>query len=57
VPFRTLSDEGRAELPEDQVRAYAAQFSTSGIRRADGDTRPARAERPLPESGMETRPT
>jgi ubiquinol-cytochrome c reductase cytochrome c1 subunit len=26
VPLRTLSDEGGPQLPEDQVRAYAAQF-------------------------------
>ena len=26
VPIRTLSDSGGPELPEDQVRAYAAQF-------------------------------
>lgn len=26
VPIRTLSDEGGPNLPEDQVRAYAAQF-------------------------------
>ncbi|MBT0957533.1 cytochrome c1 [Alphaproteobacteria bacterium KMM 3653] len=26
VPIRTLSDEGGPQLPEDQVRAYAAQF-------------------------------
>ena len=26
VPIRTLSDEGGPHLPEDQVRAYAAQF-------------------------------
>ena len=26
VPIRTLSDPGGPELPEDQVRAYAAQF-------------------------------
>ncbi|OYX43993.1 MAG: cytochrome c1 [Rhodobacterales bacterium 32-67-9] len=27
VPIRTLADEGGPNLPEDQVRAYAAQFS------------------------------
>ena len=26
VPLRTLADEGGPHLPEDQVRAYAAQF-------------------------------
>ncbi|WP_319824879.1 cytochrome c1 [Thalassovita sp.] len=26
VPIRTLADEGGPQLPEDQVRAYAAQF-------------------------------
>ena len=27
VPFRTLSDEGGPGIPEDQVRAYAAEFA------------------------------
>lgn len=27
VPIRTLADEGGPQLPEDQVRAYAAQFA------------------------------
>ena len=29
VPIRTLSDEGGPGLPEDQVRAYAAQFTVT----------------------------
>lgn len=29
VPYRTLGDEGGPNLPEDQVRAYAAQFSVT----------------------------
>jgi ubiquinol-cytochrome c reductase cytochrome c1 subunit len=29
VPIRTLADEGGPGLPEDQVRAYAAQFSVT----------------------------
>jgi len=29
VPLRTLSDEGGPGLPEDQVRAYAAQFTVT----------------------------
>jgi ubiquinol-cytochrome c reductase cytochrome c1 subunit len=29
VPIRTLADEGGPMLPEDQVRAYAAQFSVT----------------------------
>jgi ubiquinol-cytochrome c reductase cytochrome c1 subunit len=29
VPLRTLSDEGGPMLPEDQVRAYAAQFTVT----------------------------
>ena len=27
VPIRTLADEGGPALPEDQVRAYATQFT------------------------------
>src|SRR5687768_5011215 len=29
VPIRTLSDEGGPGLPEDQVRAYAKQFTVT----------------------------
>ncbi|MCU0902250.1 MAG: cytochrome c1 [Tabrizicola sp.] len=54
VPIRTLSDEGGPGLPEDQVRAYAAQFTVT-----DADTGEDRAGAPtdhFPVSAMETAP-
>lgn len=39
VPIRSLSDEGGPHLPEDQVRAYAAQFSV--IDKETGEERAA----------------
>lgn len=41
VPYRTLGDEGGPRLPEDQVRAYAAQFTVT-----DKDTGEDRAALP-----------
>jgi ubiquinol-cytochrome c reductase cytochrome c1 subunit len=41
VPIRTLSDEGGPRLPEDQVRAYAKQFTVT-----DKDTGEDRAALP-----------
>lgn len=43
VPIRTLGDEGGPQLPEDQVRAYAAQFEVFDPELAggEGDFRPA----------------
>ncbi len=41
VPYRTLGDEGGPHLPEDQVRAYAAQFTVT-----DKDTGEDRAALP-----------
>ncbi|MFC7702833.1 cytochrome c1 [Plastorhodobacter daqingensis] len=54
VPFRTLGDEGGPALPEDQVRAYAANFEVydSEI----DDFRPAAATDHFPGSGLETAP-
>ncbi|MES2845917.1 MAG: cytochrome c1 [Pseudomonadota bacterium] len=54
VPIRTLSDEGGPHLPEDQVRAYATQFSIT-----DADTGEDRDGLPtdhFPMSGMEGAP-
>jgi ubiquinol-cytochrome c reductase cytochrome c1 subunit len=54
VPIRTLSDEGGPGLPEDQVRAYASQFTIT-----DADTGEDRAGIPadhFPASAMETAP-
>lgn len=39
VPIRTLSDEGGPELPEDQVRAYAATLTV--VDKETGEERPA----------------
>lgn len=39
VPIRSLSDEGGPRLPEDQVRAYAAQFTV--VDKESGEERPA----------------
>ncbi len=52
VPFRTLSDPGGPELPEDWVRAYAAQFEVpdDGEDAEPGDTRPAKLTDHFPES-------
>ncbi len=41
VPIRTLSDEGGPALPEDQVRAYATQFTV--IDKETGEEREAKA--------------
>ena len=54
VPLRTLSDEGGPHLPEDQVRAYAAQFEVY-----DAELDDFRAAVPtdhFPKSGLETAP-
>lgn len=54
VPFRSLSDEGGPKLPEDQVRAYAKNFTVT-----DKDTkedRPAEPKDYFPHSGMENAP-
>jgi ubiquinol-cytochrome c reductase cytochrome c1 subunit len=54
VPIRSLADEGGPALPEDQVRAYAAQFTVT-----DAETGEDRAGVPtdhFPMSGMEGAP-
>lgn len=54
VPIRTLSDEGGPGLPEDQVRAYAKQFTVT-----DKDTGEDREGVPtdhFPASAMENAP-
>lgn len=54
VPIRTLADEGGPQLPEDQVRAYATQFTVT-----DEDTGEDREGKPtdhFPVSGMEGAP-
>ena len=37
VAYRTLSDEGGPQLPEDQVKAYAAQFEPPNTANDDGE--------------------
>lgn len=54
VPFRTLGDEGGVGLPEDQVRAYAAEHDVFDPEL--DDTRPAIPSDHFPKSGMETAP-
>ena len=54
VPLRTLSDEGGPGLPEDQVRAYAANLEIFDPEL--DDTRPRAATDPFPSSGLETAP-
>lgn len=54
VPFRTLSDEGGPGLPEDQVRAYAAQFTVTD--RETGEDRDGIPTDHFPGSMMPTAP-
>lgn len=54
VSFRTLSDEGGPQLPEDQVRAYAEQFEVFDPELLDGegDFRPARPADKFPAGAL-----
>ncbi len=54
VPLRTLADEGGPGLPEDQVRAYAAQFEIFDAE--IDDFRPRAPTDHFPESGLENAP-
>ena len=54
VPIRTLSDEGGPHLPEDQVRAYAANFDVFDP--ALDDTRPATPVDHFPKSSLANAP-
>jgi len=54
VPMRTLHDEGGVGLPENQVRAYAAQFEVFDPEL--DDYRPATANDKFPGSSLETAP-
>ena len=54
VPLRTLADEGGPHLPEDQMRAYAAQYE---VYDAELDEfRPAKPTDHFPGSNLETAP-
>lgn len=54
VPIRTLSDEGGPGIPEDQVRAYAEQFTVTD--KETGEDRPGKPTDHFPVSGMEGAP-
>jgi ubiquinol-cytochrome c reductase cytochrome c1 subunit len=54
VPIRTLSDAGGPGLPEDQVRAYAEQFTITD--RDTGEDRPGLPTDHFPVSMMENAP-
>ena len=54
VPIRSLGDEGGPHLPEDQVRAYAAQFDIFDAEL--DDTRPRKPTDMFPKSGVSNAP-
>ena len=54
VPFRTLSDDGGPAMPEDQIRAYAANFEV--FDETLDDFRTAIPADHFPESGLENAP-
>ncbi|MEZ5753241.1 MAG: cytochrome c1 [Paracoccaceae bacterium] len=54
VPIRTLADPGGPQLPEDQVRAYAKQFTVTD--RDTGEDREGAPTDHFPVSGLETAP-
>lgn len=54
VPIRSLAEEGGPHLPENQVRAYAAQFDIFDAEL--DDTRPGKPTDHFPMSGLENAP-
>lgn len=54
VPIRSLSDPGGPQMPEDQIRAYATQFSVTD--RETGESRDGVPTDHFPMSGMEGAP-
>ena len=54
VPIRTLADPGGPQLPEDQVRAYATQFTVTDAE--TGEDREGIPTDHFPMSGMEGAP-
>jgi len=54
VPIRTLADEGGPQLPEDQVRAYATQFTVTD--KETGEDRDGLPTDFFPMSGLENAP-
>ena len=55
VPIRTLSDEGGPHMPEDQIRAYAANLSEITDKET-GEDRPRTPADHFPHSGLENAP-
>ena len=58
VAFRSLGDDAGPGLPEDQVRAYAAQFQVwdDALLDGEGDFRPAKPTDHFPESALANAP-
>ncbi len=58
VSFRTLGDESGPGLPEDQVRAYAANYEVfdETLQEGQGDFRPAKPVDHFPESSLSNAP-
>jgi ubiquinol-cytochrome c reductase cytochrome c1 subunit len=58
VAFRTLSQEGGPELPEEQMRAFAAQFEVfdAALDDGEGGFRPAAPADHFPGSALATAP-
>ncbi|MFN3845452.1 MAG: cytochrome c1 [Paracoccaceae bacterium] len=54
VPIRSLSDPGGPQMPEDQIRAYATQFTVTD--RETGEDRDGIPTDHFPMSGMEGAP-
>lgn len=54
VPIRSLADEGGPQMPEDQVRAYATQFTV--VDAETGEDREGKPTDHFPVSGMEGAP-
>ncbi|TGD67124.1 cytochrome c1 [Tabrizicola sp. WMC-M-20] len=54
VPIRSLSDPGGPQMPEDQIRAYATQFSVTDAE--TGESRDGVPTDHFPMSGMEGAP-
>ncbi|MDO9524989.1 MAG: cytochrome c1 [Gemmobacter sp.] len=54
VPVRTLSDDGGPALPQDQVRAYAAELASVPL--PDGEERPRESSDHFPGSNLSNAP-
>ncbi len=54
VPIRSLSDKGGPEMPADQIRAYAAEFTV--VDKETGEERPGKPTDHFPKSAVEGAP-